>query len=386
MNPSRAITIEDLRRGARRHLPRAVFDFTDGAAEDETTLRRNRQAFQEWALMPRVLVDVGDIDLHTTLLDQRLPLPLVLAPTGLGGMAAPRPEIAASRAAAGFGIPFTASSLSAVTIEDIARDAPGNIWFQLYVWRDRELTRSLVERAAASGCTALMLTVDVAVLGQRERDVRNGATIPPRITWRNAMETLQHPRWIVEMLRNPAVEFANVARGEGSARRPFALSKFVNSQFDPSLTWSDLAWLRSVWPGKLAVKGIMSRDDACRALDEGVDGVVVSNHGGRQLDGVPASLSVLPEIADAVRGRADVIFDGGVRRGTDIVKALALGARACMIGRPYLYGLGAAGESGARRAIEILVGETTRALALLGVPSLADLGRGSLRSMRQVPG
>jgi L-lactate dehydrogenase (cytochrome) len=374
------LNIDDLRAEARRRLPRAVFDYIDGAAEDETTLGRNEQAFGSWTFAPRVLVDVGTVDQSVTVLGRRHDTPLILAPTGLCGMAAPRGEILVARAAGRAGVTFTLSSLSAVSIEDVAGVASGPLWFQLYVWRDRGLTNSLVERAALAGYEVLMVTADVPVFGQRERDRRNGATIPPRITLRNAFETLQRPAWLVQMLRNPRIEFANVTSNRGAAGRPFALSQYINEQFDPTLTWKDIAALRSIWKGRIVVKGIMGADDAIRAADEGIDGVVVSNHGGRQLDGLPASLEVLPEIVEAVGSRIEVLFDGGIRRGGDVVKALALGARACLIGRPYLYGLGAAGERGVELSIAMLRSETARAMALLGRPRVADLDRSALRA------
>jgi L-lactate dehydrogenase (cytochrome) len=268
--------------------------------------------------------------------------------------------------------------MSAVSIEDTARAVPGPHWFQLYVWRDRELTRSLVERAAAAGYRAMVVTVDVPVLGQRERDLRNGATIPPRITLSNAFDSLQKLGWLLGMARHPRIDFVNVAQ-RTDARGPFALGPYVNSQFDPSVTWADLSWFRSIWTGPLVLKGIMSAEDARRSLDYGVDAIVVSNHGGRQLDGLPAAIEVLPEIVDAVDGRIEVLFDGGIRRGTDVIKALALGARACMIGRPYLYGLGAGGQAGVEHAINMLRLEIDRAQALLGRPTLADLDRSTVR-------
>lgn len=373
-------TIEDLRTAARRRLPRAVFDFIDGAAEDEITLRRNRAGFGEWAFSPTALVDVGQIDRTTTVLGASLALPLVLAPTGLSGMAASRPEVAAARAALSRRIAYTASCLSAMTLEQIAAEAPGPHWFQVYLWRDRKITLSLVERAAKAGYTTLVVTVDVPVIGQRERDARNGATIPPRLNRHNAFDTLRRPGWLLGVMRNPPFEFANLTSEHGSARRPFALTRFANDQFDPSITWEDVKTLRSVWRGPLVIKGIMRAEDAIIAAEHGVDGVVVSNHGGRQLDGLPASLTVLPEVVEAVGNRIEVLFDGGIRRGSDIVKALALGARACMVGRAYLYGLGAAGEAGAARAIEILDSEMTRTMALLGRRAIGDLDRTSLRA------
>jgi L-lactate dehydrogenase (cytochrome) len=369
------VSVEDVRRASRRRLPRAVFDFIDGAADDEVTLRRNRWAFERVALMPRVLVDVHQVDLTTTLLGQRLAAPLVLAPTGLCGMATARGEIPAAGAALDAGIPFVASCMSSVTLEEIAREVPGGHWFQLYVWRDRELTRDLVERAAAEGYRALVVTVDTPVLGKRERDLRNGATIPPRITIRNALDTLRRPRWLLAMARGPRVTFANVAAADPSTGlRPFALSPFVNTLFDAAVTWRDLEWLRGLWKGPLVVKGLMSAEDARLAAEHGADGVVVSNHGGRQLDGAPGTLDVLPEIADAVGGELEVMLDGGVRRGTDMAKALALGARACMIGRPYLYGLAVGRRRGVATVVDLLTAELRRAMALIGCARPSDLG------------
>jgi len=380
------ITIEDLRKRARRRLPRAVFDYIDGAAEDELTARRNREYFQRLLFDPRALVDVSRIDQSTTIFGQRLETPLILAPTGLCGMATNRGEVLAARAAIRTGSAFTLSSMSAVSIEDVAHEAPGPHWFQLYVWRNRELTRALVERAQAAGYRALMLTVDVPIAGQRERDLRNGATIPPRITIRNALDSAMKLGWLLRMARDPWIDFANlkdsgigVRQAHPERGKRVALGSYVNAQFDPTLDWDDLAELRKQWTGPLIVKGIMSSADARRAVDYGVEGIVVSNHGGRQLDSLPASIEVLPEIVDAVGGQLDVLFDGGIRRGSDVVKAIALGARACLIGRPYLYGLGAAGQAGAEMAISILRAEIARTLALLGRPTLSSLDRSALR-------
>ena len=375
-----ALNIDELRLRARRRLPRAVFDFIDGAAEDEVTLRRNRAAFGRHALVPRVGIDVSSVDLATSVLGERLPAPLVLAPTGLCGMATSRGEIATARAATDAGIRWAASCLSSVTLEEIASEAPGEHWFQLYVWKDRGVTQKLIERAAGSGYRVLVVTLDVPVLGQRERDVRSGATIPPRVTLRNAIDTLRCPRWLWTIWRGPRVTFANVTPADGSVSlKPFALSPFVNSLFDPAVTWKDLEWIRRLWKGPLAVKGVMSAQDARLSVEHGADAVIVSNHGGRQLDDAPGSLEVLPEIAEAIGSRVEVLFDGGIRRGADMAKALALGARACMIGRPYLYGLAAAGQAGVADAIRILLGELRRAMALMGCKRVADLGRACLR-------
>ena len=372
------LTIDDLRRASRRRLPRAVFDFIDGGAEDEVTLRRNRQAFERIALVPRVLVDVREVDLATTVLGQRMAAPLLLAPTGLCGMATSRGEIPAARAAMAAGLTFTASCMSSVTLEDIAREAPGQHWFQLYVWRDRGITRDLVERAAAAGYRTLVVTVDTPVLGQRERDARNGATVPPRITWRNALDTLRRPGWLLTMARGPRIEFANVSVERPGGPGPFALSPYVNSLFDATLTWSDLDWLRGLWTGPLVVKGVLSPRDATLAAEHGADAVIVSNHGGRQLDGAQATIDALPAVVEAAGDRLEVLLDGGVRRGADVARALALGARACLVGRPYLYGLAVGGEAGVARAIGILTGELRRTLALMGCVGVGELGPDSV--------
>ncbi|MBO0708225.1 MAG: alpha-hydroxy-acid oxidizing protein [Candidatus Dormibacteraeota bacterium] len=368
------LTIEDLRRKSRRRLPRAVFDFIDGAAEDERAMRANREALTRVRLAPRVLAGVEHVDLTTELFGHTLPVPLVLGPTGLCGMARPRGEIAAGRAAAAAGIPFVASCMAAVRVEEIMREAPGPHWFQIYLWRDRELVRALLERAAKAGFGALVVTVDVPVHGQRERDDRNGATIPPRITLRNAFDAMVHARWFLDMARGPRIEFANAVAPAGGAGRPFALTRFVDDLYDPSATWEDLRWLRGVWHGPLLVKGVLRGDDARRAVDSGADGIVVSNHGGRQLDDAIASLDALPGVVEAAADRVPVLMDGGVRRGSDILKAIALGARACLIARPYLYGLGAAGEQGVARCIEILTTELRRAMALSGVTAVEGIG------------
>jgi isopentenyl diphosphate isomerase/L-lactate dehydrogenase-like FMN-dependent dehydrogenase len=379
------INIEDLRKRARRRLPRAVFDYIDGAAEDELTARRNREYFQRLLFDARVLVDVSTIDQSVSVFGQKLTTPIILAPTGLCGMATNRGEVLAARAASRTGSVFTLSSMAAVSIEDVAREAPGPHWFQLYVWRNRDLTRALVERAQAAGYKALMLTVDVPIASQRERDLRNGATIPPRITIRNALDSAMKLGWLLRMARDPWIDFANLKESGIGARAAggVALGSYVNAQFDPSLDWDDLAELRKQWTGPLMLKGVMSAEDARRAIDYGVEGIVVSNHGGRQLDSLPASIEVLPEIADAVGDQIEVLFDGGIRRGSDIVKAIALGAKACLIGRPYLYGLGAGGQAGAEKAITILQSEIARALALLGRPSLASLDRSALRASNE---
>ncbi len=375
------INIDDLRARARRRLPRAVFDFVDGGAEDETTLRANRSGFGQVSFRPRVLVDVSGRDQSTTVLGEPLKSPLILAPTGMAGLLWPSGEIAAARAAGRTGALFTLSTMSACTIEEVAAAASGPLWFQLYVWRDREVTRELVQRARAAGYKALCLTVDVPVIGQRERDLRQGFTIPPRVTVMNVVDTLRRVSWLRRVLLGPRLTFKNFVNHPGTGGDDLIrLAEFANKQFDPSVTWADLDWFRSIWSGPLALKGVMAAEDALRATDAGVEAIVVSNHGGRQLDGLPAPIEILPEIADAVDGRAEIILDGGVRRGGDVVKAVAMGARACMIGRPFLYGLAANGQAGVERAVNILEQEIDRTLALIGRPRLADVDRSAIRS------
>ena len=372
---SRCHTIEDLRDLCRRRLPAAPFGYIDGGAEEEVTLERNRQAFGEYAFRPRTLVDVSQVDLSTEILGQPLALPLILAPCGFARLADPRGgETAAARAAHRAGTVSVLSSMASSTIEQVAEASDGPLWYQLYVWRDRGILRDFIDRARESGYRALCLTVDVPVFGQRERDLRTGMTIPPSLTLRTLMNVARHPRWIWEYLSGPRITVANVAKyAPGGRTGVSALGSYVNQQFDPTLNWRDLEWMLAEWNGPFAVKGVLRPEDAVRAVEMGVSAIVVSNHGGRQLDHSPAPIQVLREIAAAVDGRADIVLDGGVRRGTDVAKALALGARACMIGRPYLYGLGAGGERGAERAIEILRSETERALALLGCPSAREL-------------
>lgn len=377
------VTIEDLRARARRRLPRAVFDFVDGGAEDEFTLRENRAAFDRVTFRPRVLVDVSKRDVSTTVLGESMSAPIILAPTGLAGLVAPGGEISVARVAARRGLRFTLSTHSMASIEDVAQAVPGPKWFQLYVVRDREVTRSLIERARSAGYTALCLTVDVPVIGQRERDLRNGFTIPPRVTLQNLIDTAQKLPWLFGALRGPRPTFKNFVDAPGSDKNDaISLGAYAQSLHDPSVAWKDLEWFRSVWQGPMLLKGVMSAEDARLAVEHGVEGIVVSNHGGRQLEGLPASLEVLSEIADAVGGQADIVFDGGIRRGGDLVKALALGANACMIGRAVLYGLGARGEAGVERAIDILVAEMDRAMALLGRPTLANIDRTAVNAAR----
>jgi isopentenyl diphosphate isomerase/L-lactate dehydrogenase-like FMN-dependent dehydrogenase len=374
------VNIDDLRKLARRRLPRALFDYVDGGAEDEHTLRANRAGFTRYTFSPRVLVDVSDRDQSTSVLGQHLSSPLILAPTGFTGMLWPRGEIAAARAAARKGLVYTISTMSICSVEQIAQGSPGPLWFQLYVWRDREVTRSLIERARAAGCQALVITVDTPVLGQREKDIRNGMVVPPRITAKNVLDTLRRPAWLRDLFANPRITFGNFTAGtDAGGKNPISVAEYTTRQFSPAVSWSDLDWFRSLWPGPIAIKGIMSAEDARRAVEHGMEAIIVSNHGGRQCDYLPGAVEVLPEIVDAVDDRAEVILDGGIRRGSDVVKAIALGARACMLGKAFNYGVAAGGQAGTEKAIEILQKEIDRCLALIGRPNLTDLDRSVLR-------
>jgi L-lactate dehydrogenase (cytochrome) len=377
---ARAFTIDDLRRIARRRLPRAVFDFVEGGAGDEQTVVRNRAAFERLLFQPKVLVDVSKREQATVVFDNRIETPVLLSPTGMAGLCWPKGEVAAARAAHEAGTIYTLSTHSSCSIEEVAAGAPGPLWFQLYVWQNRDLTRSFVERARAAGYRALLLTVDVPVISRRERDLRNGFTVPPRLTARNVLDTVRRVGWIRRVLFGPRLTLANLVGAPGAPRTDIVtLAGVANRQVDPSIAWGDLVWFRSLWSGPLLLKGVLTAADARRAAEHGVDGLVVSNHGGRQLDGVPATIEALPEIVDAVGGRIDVLLDGGVRRGADVVRALALGARAVMVGRPYLYGLAAGGPAGVRHAIETLAREVDQVLALVGVPRVGDLDRTIVR-------
>jgi L-lactate dehydrogenase (cytochrome) len=373
-----AVSVDELRSAARRRLPRPVFDFIDGGAEDERTLRANSADFGALAFRPNALVDVSLRDQETSVLGERVASPVLLGPCGLARLAHHDGETAAARAAAEFGTVFTLSTASSVSIERVAASGPGPRWFQLYVWTDRDATRQLVERARAARYQALCFTIDVPLSGQRERDLRNGMTIPPRPAPRTVLHWARHPRWVQRALLGDPITFANFL-GQAASNSAVSLGSLVNSQLNPSMCWDDLSWLRELWDGPLVVKGVMSGAAARRAVDLGADAVVVSNHGGRQLDGLPSTISVLPEVVGAVGADAEVYLDGGVRRGSDVVRALALGARACLVGRPWMYGLAAGGQAGVSRALRIVSAEIDRTLALIGVTKAADLTPDVLR-------
>jgi L-lactate dehydrogenase (cytochrome) len=371
-----AINVDDMRRIARRRLPRGVFDYIDGGACDEWTLVNNAAAFARLEFRPNVLRDVSKIDVSTTLLGKSISMPLVLAPTGYTRLTHSQGELAVARAAERAGIPYSLSTMSTRSIEEVAAVSNGTKWFQVYTWKDRGVVRELVERSAAAGYEALWLTVDTAVLGKRERDIRRGFTIPPRIGPGTILDGILHPAWTYDFLTHEPLTFANVAhlpvpQGDEQMGR----GKYVMQNFDQALSWSDVEWLRSVWSGPIVLKGIQCVEDAVRAVEEGVQAIALSNHGGRQLDGSPPPIELVEPVAQALQGRAAVICDGGVRRGSDVVKALALGADACSIGRAYLYAMAAAGERGVDQTLDFFRDGIEHTMALCGRTSISDIDR-----------
>jgi L-lactate dehydrogenase (cytochrome) len=372
----RAITcIEDLRERARRKVPRAFFDYAQAGSYSQQTLRANRDDLERITLRQRVLVDVSQRDLTTSIIGEPARLPLALAPVGLCGMQHGDGEILACRAAQAAGIPFTLSTMSICSIEDVAAAVGKPFWFQLYVMRDRGFIKALIERAAAARCSALVLTVDLPVLGQRHCDIRNGMTVPPKVSLANLIDMATKPGWVLSILQGKRKTFGNLAGHVRGMENVISLAQWTNSQFDPTLNWRDVEWVRALWPGKLILKGILDVEDARIAAKTGASALVVSNHGGRQLDGAPSSISALPKIADAVGSEIEIMFDGGIRSGQNVLRALALGARSCMIGRAYVYGLGAGGEEGVAKAIEILGKELDVSMALTGSKSVRGVGR-----------
>ena len=371
----RAAGVSDLRRIARRRLPRGVFDYIDGGAEDELTLRANNGAFRRIGFVPRVLRDVGTVDPSTTLLGKPIPIPLVLAPTGFTRIADPAGELAVARAAARARLPYTLSTLGTRSIEEVSAASSGRLWFQVYVWRDRGIVKEMVDRAASAGYEALVLTVDTSVQGRRERDVRHGFTLPPKIGLDTLFDGMLHPAWTWTFVRAEPIKFANVVGQEvGDGSDPVSLADYINTQFDPTLSWHDVDWLRDIWSGPIVIKGIQSVEDSRLAADIGIEAIALSNHGGRQLDGAPAPVDLVAAVADAVGERTEIICDGGVRRGSDIVKAVALGARACMAGRAHFYALAAAGERGVDHVLSVLDADVRRTMALIGARDVGELG------------
>ncbi len=376
-NLSKVANVDDLRAVAKRRLPAGCFDYIDGAAQDEVTAAANVSAFGRYYFRPRVLRDVTSVDTTTTLLGAEVSLPLMIAPTGFDRIAHSQGELAVARAAERAGIPYSLSTMGTRSIEEIAAVNNGRKWFQVYVWRDKPLLKEMLERAARSGFEGIMITVDTAVLGRRERDVRRGFSLPPQIGLGTLIDGVRHPRWTLDFLRADPIQFANVkgSTNVGDGSTPVTLADYINSQFDPSLSWNDIEWFRDHWPGMIMIKGVQTVEDAEIAAEVGLDGVILSNHGGRQLDYAPPPIDLVAPVADAVGGRTSIICDGGVRRGSDIVKALALGADACMIGRAYFYALGAAGEKGVDWVLDFLRSGVEHTMALAGTGSVKELNR-----------
>jgi L-lactate dehydrogenase (cytochrome) len=368
-----------LRALARRRVPRAIFDYADGGAYDEVTLRRNRRDLEALALRQRVLVDTSEQSLVTTLLDERAAIPVGIAPTGLTGLFHANGEMLAARAAEAFGVPFCLSTMSICSIEDVRSVTQKPFWFQIYLMRERRLSLELIERARAAQCSVLVLTVDLPIMGVRRRDLRNGLTVPPRLTLANALDIATKPGWALRVLLGRRRTFGNLEElMKKSGGSLTTLASWIASQFDPTVTWKDLEWIRGAWPRKLVIKGILDATDAEEACAAGVDAIVVSNHGGRQLDSAPSTISVLPNIVEAVQGRCEILLDGGIQAGQDVLKALALGARGCLIGKAFLYGLAALGEAGVTAALELIRSELRVSLALVGKSNVAQVDRAVL--------
>ena len=380
MRVERCYNIAELRKLAKKNMPAPMFHYIDGAADDEWTLRRNTTAFDQYEFLPRSLVDVSTIDMSTTLFGQRIDWPFFCSPTALQRLFNHEGEGAVAHAAHATGTIFSLSSISSTNIEDTAKLTPGPKVFQVYVFKDRSLSREFVQRAKASNYVALQLTVDVTVSGNRERDIVTGMTVPPKLGLMSLLDIAMKPAWVYRHLTTPKIEVANVAhRPPPGSEKLGGIIQYLNAQIDRSVTWKDAEWMINEWGGPFAIKGIMTAADAKRAADIGATAVMVSNHGGRQLDFSPAPFDVLEEIVQNVGDRLEVILDGGVRRGTHVLKALALGARACSAGRPHLYGLGAGGEAGATKALSLLKAEIARDMALLGAASLRDVDASLVR-------
>ena len=372
------LTIDDLKNQARRRVPKMFFDYADSGAWTESTYRANEEDFGKIKLRQRVLVDMDNRSLASTMIGENVSMPVALAPTGSTGMQHADGEMLAAQAAEEFGVPFTLSTMSICSIEDVASVTKKPFWFQLYVMRDKDFVLNLIDRAKAAKCSALVLTLDLQILAQRHKDVRNGLSAPPRLTLPNLIDMAIRPGWCFGMLGTKRRTFRNIvghAKGVGDLA---SLSSWTNEQFDPRLSWDDVEWIRQRWGGKLILKGILDKEDAVLAARTGADAIIISNHGGRQLDGAPSSIAVLEEIVDAVGDRIEVHMDGGIRSGQDVLKALCLGAKGTYIGRPFLYGLGAAGKKGVTLALEIIRKELDLTLALCGKRDIKDVGKDML--------
>ena len=368
------LEINDLKELARRRVPRMFFDYADSGAWTESTYRANEADFAKIKLRQRVLVDMDNRSLESTMIGEKVSMPVALAPTGSTGMQHADGEMLAAQAAEEFGVPFTLSTMSICSIEDVASVTRKPFWFQLYVMRDRDFVYNLIDRAKAAKCSALVLTLDLQMLAQRHKDLRNGLSAPPKMTLKNIIDIGRRPRWWRGILGTKRRSFGNIvghAKGVGDLA---SLSSWTNEQFDQKLSWADVEWIKKRWGGKLILKGILDKEDAVKALDTGADAIIVSNHGGRQLDGAPSTISVLPEIVEAVDGKVEVHLDGGIRSGQDVLKALCLGAKGTYIGRPFLYGLGALGKPGVTLALEIIRKELDMTMALCGKRDIRDVG------------
>lgn len=373
-----ALTINDLKRQARRRVPKMFFDYADSGAWTESTYRANESDFSRIKLRQRVMVDMTERSLASTMIGEAVTMPVALAPTGMTGMQHADGEILAAEAAEAFGVPFTLSTMSICSIEDVALHTRKPFWFQLYVMKDRDFVNNLIDRAKAAKCSALVLTLDLQILGQRHKDLRNGLSAPPKFTPKHIWQMATRPQWCMEMLNTQRRGFGNIVGHAKNVSDLSSLSVWTAEQFDPKLSWSDVEWIKERWGGKLILKGILDEDDARAAADCGADAIIVSNHGGRQLDGAPSSISMLPRIVDAVGDRVEVHIDGGIRSGQDVLKAIALGAKGTYIGRPFLYGLGAGGREGVTRALEIIAKEMDITMALCGKRLLSDVDQSIL--------
>jgi L-lactate dehydrogenase (cytochrome) len=372
--------IEDLREMSKRRIAKAIFDYVDRGSYSEATLRANRTDLESLTLRQRVAIDVDRRSTRSTMLGQEVSMPVALAPVGLTGLNWANGEMLAARAAERFGVPYTLSTMSICSIEDVASAVTRPFWFQLYVMRDRGFSGSLIERAKAAGCSALVLTLDLQVQGQRHQDLKNGLAVPPRLTAGTMFDILKKPGWAVNVMMGKRKSFGNLEGRIPNADTLTTLSHWIAGQFDPTLSWKDVEWVKKLWGGKIILKGILDVEDAKIAASTGVEALVVSNHGGRQLDGAASSIRALPEIVDAVGSRMEVLFDGGIRSGQDLLKALALGAKGALIGRAYAYGLGAMGEKGVARALEIIRNELDVSMALCGLRDVKDASPSILRT------
>lgn len=371
-------SIADLRELARRRVPRAMFDYADRGSYDEITIRRNRADLEAIAFRQRVAIDVSAQSLATTIAGEPATMPVAIAPTGLTGLFYPDGEIVGARAAQAFGIPFCLSTLSICSIEDVRAAVSKPFWFQLYLMRDREFNQHLLARAQAAQCSAIVLTLDLQVQGVRRQDLKNGLAIPPRLTARNAFEIAMRPSWALGVLFGKRRSFGNLEGRMPGATGLVTLSQWIATQFDPTVSWKDVEWVRSQWPGKLILKGVLDAEDARLACESGADAIVVSNHGGRQLDGAPSTISALPAVVEATDGRCEVLLDGGVQCGQDVLRALALGAKGCLIGKSFLYALAAMGGEGVTTALDLIRKELAVSLALTGCNNVQAVDRSIL--------